>query len=35
MLLDDPVGYRQAKAGALSRRFGGEEGVVDAMQMFG
>src|ERR1035441_7258244 len=34
MLLNDTVGYRKSKAGALLGALGGEEGIVDAVQVF-
>src|ERR1039458_2820518 len=33
MLLNDTVGYREAKAGALLGALGGKEWIVDAMQV--
>ena len=33
VLLDDAVGQRQAQAGALAHRLGGEEGVEDAVEV--
>jgi hypothetical protein len=35
MLLHDAVGQRQAQAGALPHRLGGEEGIEDARQVLG
>src|SRR5262245_58995503 len=33
VLLQDPIGYRQAQAGATPDPLGGEEGVVDALDV--
>src|SRR5690242_14565770 len=35
MLLDDSVRHRKAQPRALARRLGGEERIVDAVQMLG
>src|SRR5260370_17803067 len=35
MLLHDTVRHRQTQSGALARRLGSEEGVVDAVYVFG
>src|SRR5689334_19860864 len=33
MLLNDTVGHRKSETGALARRLGGEEGIVDAVNV--
>src|SRR5207249_4189101 len=35
MLLDDAVAHRKAETGAFARGLGGEERIVDAMQVLG